>query len=626
MNAMHCPDRRIRHTLLATVILTCTSLAGTPALAATPAPDAGAATDCLFNWLEGQYPALYAPPGATSMIRDGYYYRDYSSTGTRLAAGTGRVWLLAPGAVDLAEAGPLSVWLAQSGCQTSDTTPPTVLYTSRGNGAVDVVRNARVTAALSEPVQQSGLAEALTLTRDDGQRVHGTVSYDAAEATLSFDPASDLAPNRGYTATLAATVRDLAGNPLTTPYSWQFRTTSGTRRNTEVQQQLQFVLDRALWRYVIPGGTMAILNGDGSLWSAAAGYSDITTRSAMTEDLLLRIGSNTKTYVATAVLRLVDAGKVNLDAPINTYLANEMRNYLPNYDGNLITVRQLLQHTSGIVNFTTDAEWGAAFISDPTKRYFPQELLLIANRNVTPATVVPPGQFSYSNTNYVLLGLLLGNVGPYVYDDAIRLDITTPLGLANTLVPAIGDAVPPPLTSRGYWEDTETGLLHDVTIKDPSTVWSSGDMIADVADLARWGQALGRGTLISPASQAARLTYVDMTDNLQYGLGIVRDRSANLLGHQGGIIGYTSQTYYVPDESATVAFFYNRTLDLHDYSVVMTYDALKLLWPERYRWLTWNAVETTTAPARAQSLAAGTPTTSQPAAPARGRPGFLTEY
>lgn len=623
---MHRLDYRIRRTLLVSAILVGTSGGSLPALATTPAPDAGAATDCLFNWLEGQYPTLYAPAGTTSMIRDGYYYRDYSSTGTRLAAGTGRVWLLAPGAVDLAEAGPLATWLAQSGCQANDTTSPTVLYTSRSDGAREVVLNARITAALSEPIQQNALAEALTLTRDDGHQVQGSVSYNPAAATLSFNPAGDLAPGRSYTATLTTTVRDLAGNPLTLPHSWQFRTTSDTRRNTEVQQQLQFLLDRALWRYAIPGGTMAILGSDASLWTGAAGYADITTRSAMTEDRLLRIGSNTKTYVATAVLQQVDAGRVNLDAPINTYLANEMHNYLPNYNGNLITVHQLLQHTSGIVNFTIDAEWGDAFITDPTKRYFPQELLLIANRNVTPATVIPPGHFSYSNTNYVLLGLLLGKVGPYVYDNAIRYDITTPLGLTNTLVPAIGDAVPPPKTSRGYWEDDETGLLHDVTIKDPSTVWSSGDMITDITDLARWGQALGRGALISPASQAQRLSYVEMSANLQYGLGIVRDRSANLLGHQGGIIGYTSQVYYIPDENATVAFFYNRTLALHDYSVVMTYDALKLLWPERYRWLTWNAVETTTAPARAQSLTINAPTAPQTVMPARGRPGFLTEY
>lgn len=581
------PLRPPHLTALTCAIAGITALASTPLLATPPAPDAGPVADCLFDWAETRYPALFSPPGAASRIRDGAYYRDYPGSGMRLAAASGRVWLLAPGAISPAEAGSVREWLAGSGCSEADSTPPYVLFTSRSNGAVEVVRNARLAVAFSEPVTAAGAwGEAFTVTRDDGRRVQGSVHYDEAQATLHFVPAGDLEGGRSYTAAVSTAVRDLAGNPLAAAHSWQFSTTSAAQRNNELQHQLQFVLDRALWRNAIPGATMAVLGSDGSLWTAASGHADITTRSPMREDLLLRIGSNTKTFVGTAVLKLVDEGRVQLDAPINTWIGNEMRSYLPAYDGNRITVRQLLQHNSGIFNFTADPQWGEAFVSDPTKRYFPQELLMIANRNVNASTYREPGSgFSYSNTNYVLLGLLLGHAGGLVYDDAIRLGITTPLGLTQTLVPAIGDAVPPPKTSRGYWEDTETRTLHDVTIKDPSTVWSSGDMIADISDLARWGRALGQGALISPAAQAQRLTWVDMSPSLQYGLGIVRDRNANLLGHQGGIIGYTSQMYYVPEQNATLAFFYNRTLAMPDYSAVMTYDALRLLWPDRYRWL-----------------------------------------
>src|SRR5690606_18521635 len=156
-----------------------------------------------------------------------------------------------------------------------------------------------------------------------------------------------------------------------------------------------------------------------------------------------------------------------------------------------------------------------------------------------------------------------------------------------------------------------------------STVWSSGDMIADAADLARWGRALGEGTMLTPAMQSMRLQFVPMDDVLEYGLGIVRDRNAALLGHQGGIIGYTSQVYYSPDEGATLAFFYNRTLAMHDYSAVMTYDALKLLWPERYRWLNVNPVALAPAGMEARSMSLRS---TGAMATRRAPHGMLSEY
>lgn len=593
--------------------------------ARSPAPDAGPATDCLFDWMEQQYPAVFGPAGASSAVRDGHYFRDYGQTGTRLSAGTGRLWLLAPGAVEEAEAGPLAEWLARAGCASADTKPPQVLYTSRSDGAVEVAQNARVIAAFSEPVRSDRpLAETLTVTGEDGRAAAGTVRYDARAATLVFEPAGKLEAGRTYTATVANTVTDLSGNPLPARYSWRF-TTAGTPLDfSEVEQDIQFVLDRALWRNDIPGATIAVLGNKGSLWRTASGHADRTTRTPMTPGHLFRIGSNTKTFVATEILRLAEAGRVELDAPITSYLGQEISAYLPAYANSTATVRQVLNHTSGIFNFTVDAEWGEAFITDPTRRYFPQELLMIANRNVDPASIPPPGTlFSYSNTNYVLLGLLIGKLGPLVYEDAMRANLLAPLGLQRTLVPSIGDATPPPGTSRGYWEDTETGVLHDVSVKDPSTVWSSGDMIADAADLARWGRALGEGTMLTPAMQSMRLQFVPMDDVLEYGLGIVRDRNAALLGHQGGIIGYTSQVYYSPDEGATLAFFYNRTLAMHDYSAVMTYDALKLLWPERYRWLNINPVALVPAGSEARSMrlrSAGAMATR------RAPHGMLSEY
>lgn len=601
------PNHPIRSARLAALLVGLAGLSHVATVAAAPAPAASPAADCLFNWAETQYPTLFAPSGGSAQVEGNYYYRAYATSGSHLGVANGRVWMTSAAAADVADLGALTEWLATASCSTADTTAPRVLYTSRTDGTVDAALNARVVAAFSEPVEASGvLADAIAVTRDDGTPVSGSTRYDATTATLYFDPASDLDGGRTYTAQLNSNLRDLAGNALSA-YSWQFQTATG-KWNTATQNALQFTLDQAVWRYSIPGATMAVLEQDGNLWSAASGYANLTTREPMTTDRRFRIGSNTKTLVATAVLQLVDAGKVSLDAPINTYLSNELSAYLSAYDGSRITVRQLLNHTSGIFNFTVDPAWGEAFVSDATKRYYPQELLLIANGHAADANAPVFGTFTYSNTNYVLLGLLLRNAGGTVYDDVVRTGITVPLGLNDTIVPHLGDAVPPADTSHGYWEDTETGILYDVSVKDPSTVWSSGDIISDIDDLTRWGQALGQGTLLSASSQSARLTYVPMSDHLQYGLGIVRDTRANLIGHQGGMIGYTSQTYYAPDVGATLSFFYNRTLALHDYSDVMTYDALKILWPAQY-----SNISTST------TRSAGTRRN-------QGKPGFLSEY
>jgi len=595
-----------RHRVSPTVLFL--ALAGVGATAgAAPAPSASPAADCLFNWAETQYSTILTPSGGSAQVDGAYYYRAYAD-GTYLGIGQGRVWLLASGQSGLSDIGSVAEWLGSAGCGSADTTAPSVTYTSRSDGAVDAAVNARIVAAFTEPVEAADtLAQAVTVTRDDGTPVAGTASYDPASATLYFDPSGELTGGRTYTVQLNSGLRDLAGNALAT-YSWQF-TTVADKRNTTTQNTLQAMLDKAAWQYAIPGASMALLTSDGTLWSAASGYASLTTREPMTADKKFRMGSNTKTYVGTAVLQLHDQGKVNLDAPINTYLANEMATYMPAYDGNTITVRHLLNHTSGMYNFTTDATWGNAYMSDAMKRYYPQELLMIANAGAASPNAPVFGQFTYSNTNYVLLGLLLRNAGGSVYDDTVRSAIIEPLGLADTLVPNLGDAIMPADSSHGYWEDTETGILYDVSTKDPSTVWSSGDMISDIDDLVRWGKVLGQGSLLAAATQEQRLSYVTMNDHLQYGLGIVRDTNANLIGHQGGMIGYTSQTYYLPDEGATIAFFYNRTLALHDYSDVMTYKALKLLWPARY---------------------ASLPDTTETAATRRYgpvfKPGFLTEY
>lgn len=519
-----------------------------------------------------------------------------------------------PSVSQVSPSGPNCLFNATStACQQVVGDPPYVLYSSRSDGAADAAVNTDIVAVMSEPLDPASVSSAsITVTGDDNVSVQGTTEYDASRRALVFRQSQDLAARR-YTATVASGVRDLTGNQMGRTYAWTF-TVDPARRDSDTQRSIQQILDKAAYTYKIPGSIIAVRDDQGKTWMTTNGYADIAARTPIKANMSFRMGSNTKTYVATLILQLVDAGKLSLDDTVNKYLSAEMQAYMPAYDGNKITVRHLLNHTSGIANFTIDGAWGNAFISEPYKQYFPQELLLIGNSHAGDATAPTFGSFSYSNTNYVLLGLIIRKVSGMVYEDAVANGITISQGLTGTTVPRLGDTTIPAPFSRGYWEDGETGTLHDVTVRDSSTVWASGNMISTIADLAKWGELLGKGTLLSSGLQTQRLQFVQMSDHLVYGLGVVKDTGANLIGHQGGMIGYTSQVYHVPDKGYTLAFFYNRTLALHDYSDVMTYDALKVLWPTR----------ATTAQAQAQ--AAPQRFARPGAAETNWKPGFLMEY
>ncbi len=301
----------------------------------------------------------------------------------------------------------------------------------------------------------------------------------------------------------------------------------------------------------VPGVTVGLwFPGQGS-YVRSTGVADKATGAPMRSDFNHRLGSVTKTFTATAVLELVDDGLVGLDDPISAYLDG-----VP--DGGNITVRQILEMRSGLFSYTFDQNFVHDLLSDPTRSFTPQELLAYAFHDGH-ENVFPPGtQFQYSNTNYVLLGLLVEKLGKMPLADFIRERVTDPSDMHRTLLPQ-GAEFPRP-HAHGYTNQTLSGEVADTTHWNPSWGWAAGAMISDLHDLHdlhRWAKVLATGTLLSPATQAEREKFISVPgfDGDGYGLGMFNTHG--WIGHNGSLPGYQTVTMYLPEQDATMVIMLN---------------------------------------------------------------------
>ncbi|MGW7096257.1 serine hydrolase domain-containing protein [Streptomyces sp. NPDC054874] len=267
-----------------------------------------------------------------------------------------------------------------------------------------------------------------------------------------------------------------------------------------------------------------------------AGVGDLTTGAPVPVDGQVRIGSNTKSFVAVVVLQLVAERRVSLDAFVDTYLPGLVRGR--GIDGRRITVRHLLQHTSGLPEYTSH-------LGDDARYYDPRELLATALRH--PADSDPGKTWKYSNTNYVLAGLIVQKVTGHTLADEIDRRVIQRIGLRHTYFPAPGEATVREPHPRGYHRGPD-GPLRDITEMDPSWAWAAGQMISTNSDLNRFFGALLTGRLL-PAAQLARMRSTVPAEatfgpGARYGLGLVsRPLPCGGLswGHGGSFPGYETR-------------------------------------------------------------------------------------
>lgn len=317
----------------------------------------------------------------------------------------------------------------------------------------------------------------------------------------------------------------------------------------ELDRALTARLDQAIEKVRrqagIPGVVAGLwMPGKGS-YVRATGVADKVTGEPMSTDVNVRIGSETKTFTATALLRLVDDGRVGLDDPISRYVR-----HVPN--GSRITLRHLAEMRSGLFPYTEDAGFQHDLLSDPQRSFTPEQVLAYGFKHRN--TFAPGTRFQYSNTNFILLGLVVEKVSGQRFTDFLDERVLRPGRLRHTFLPDRSEFPPP--HPRGYTNQTLSGEVTDSTDWNPSWAWAAGGMISDLHDLRRWARIVATGTLLRPQTQAQRLRMLPTGHpGLSYGLGIFE--SGGWIGHNGSIPGYETVTVYLPSEKATLVLMIN---------------------------------------------------------------------
>lgn len=270
------------------------------------------------------------------------------------------------------------------------------------------------------------------------------------------------------------------------------------------------------------------------------GVANLVTNEPMNELNAFRIGSVTKTFTGTAVLLLAEEGLINLDSSIAYYLPEKN---IPS--GNQITVRMLGTMTSGLYNYSDAPELWTPFISSGYVLEFPPDSLLAISFS-HPMTFAPGAGYEYSNTNTVLLGLLIEKVTGKPAFQVIKERITDPLQLNDTYWGGLYFRSTP--YTNGYAFEDE-GVLN-ATNWNPSWGYTAGAMISDLADMKRWAYHLAEGTLLKESSKT--VMFNTGTNNYGFCVESVKFRNDLWIGHPGSIPGYNTMVFYNKAKKMTV--------------------------------------------------------------------------
>lgn len=323
--------------------------------------------------------------------------------------------------------------------------------------------------------------------------------------------------------------------------------------NLATTDQMRFIADSVIQTTKVPGLVALVVDKKrGINWMYTSGLANLSDQTPMNSGYVFRIGSNTKTFTGTVLLQLAEEGKLSLD--------DTLSKYFPNYPkADAITVAMLCNMTSGIRDYTRNALWGNIMEATPARRWTPQELMDWA---FSENFLFEPGTgFSYSNSNTILLGMIIEKITGNSLEAEIRQRITRPLQLTQTALVTSGTGFPGP-HARGYYEGSFVAGNDQTETYDYSYIWAAGAAYSTPRELQRYVEALVGGELLSPAMQKKRLEDMrELAPRLAYGLGLFRRGS--FYGHNGTVTGYSSSMYHSNLHDCTVIIYFNSMLELH---------------------------------------------------------------
>jgi len=321
-------------------------------------------------------------------------------------------------------------------------------------------------------------------------------------------------------------------------------------------ERLQSKLDSLRVAGNYPGLSISIIGMDNKQLNFVSGFSDIEKNLRLTTKHLLMQGSVGKTYVAAIAIMLIKEGKLNLDEKVAAYLGNyEWYSRLPNASS--ITVRQIMNHTSGVMRY----EFKPDFINDlnamPEKTWKPEELLQYVLDEK--ASFAAGEGWEYSDTNYILLGMIIELVTGKKYYELVNERILKPFKLSDTKPT---DKILLPGIAQGYaGKDNEFKLKEKVINDDGSFVinpqfeWTGGGIYSTTEDLAKWGKLLYEGKVVDTLLMLKDAAPAKLGRESKYGLGVIirQTQQGTSYGHSGFFPGYMTELFYFPGKKLCIA-------------------------------------------------------------------------
>lgn len=367
-------------------------------------------------------------------------------------------------------------------------------------------------------------------------------------------------PHVLHALTIAALAAALALAGCSSPSPADTPTPSPTAEaglDAETTASLQAALDDTREIGGFPGVIARVITPEGT-WTGTSGTAGPDTDAVPTATDYARIGSVTKTFTGTILLQLVDEGLVALEDPVSQYV--------PDAPNGTATIRQVADMTSGIPSYSTDQGWQDQYFGDPSRLYSPQEVLDIAK--TLPVPFAPGEGWQYSNTNYVILGMIAEQVTGQPIEELFQERIFDPLEMTSSTFPRDGEQIGSPHLSGITSQGQPAGTTAVATDWNPSYMFSAGEVISTLDDLEKWGHALFTGEgILSPEMQQLRRDSILTSpppNTATAGYGIALGNRNGWWGHTGEIPGYNTALFHNYESETTIIVIVNSDVSLPD--------------------------------------------------------------